>query len=179
MTGNDADVHIGVLEGGIDFKLINIPPKDAELLLSRKYNVEDIYRFMGVPPILVGHAAEGQTMWGSGVEGIINAWLTLGLDAFLKNIESAINKWLLKPEERGKFYAEFDRDSLLRADSAARAEFVSKMIQNAQITPNEGRKKMNLPRVNGADTLMINSTLVPLALAGARAMRPTNPEASP
>jgi phage portal protein BeeE len=82
MLGNDAKAHYGILENGFDFKPINIPPKDAEMLLSRRFNVEEICRFMGTPPILVGHAGDGQTMWGSGVEASSTAWLTLGLDAF-------------------------------------------------------------------------------------------------
>jgi HK97 family phage portal protein len=168
IIGNDAKAHYGILESGFDFKPINIPPKDAEMLMSRRFNVEEICRFMGTPPILVGHAGEGQTMWGSGVESIILAWLTLGLDAHLSCFEKAINRWLLTPAERSKYYAEFDRDALLRADSAARAEFVSKMIQNAQMTPNEGRKKANRLPLPGGDVLLVNSTLVPLTQAGNR-----------
>lgn len=144
---------------------ITIPPKDAEMLLSRRFNVEDVCRWLGVPPILVGHAAEGQTMWGTGVENILLAWLTLGLDSFLANIEKSINKRLLRAEERVRYYAEFDRNGLLRADSAARGEFISKMIQNAQMTPNEGRKKDNRPPMEGGDVLLVNSTLVPLTEA--------------
>jgi hypothetical protein len=33
---------------------------------------------------------------------------------------------LFKPGDRRRFYAEFDRNALMRADSAARAEFISK-----------------------------------------------------
>jgi HK97 family phage portal protein len=166
LIGNDAQAHYGILENGFEFKPVNIPPKDAEMLLSRRFNVEEICRFMGTPPILVGHAGEGQTMWGSGVEGIINAWLTLGLDAFLSTTEKSINRWLLSPADRRKYYAEIDRDAMLRADITAKGEFLSKMIQNAQMTPNEGRKKANRSALPGGDILLINSTLVPLTDAG-------------
>jgi HK97 family phage portal protein len=166
LIGNDAQAHYGILENGFEFKPVNIPPKDAEMLMSRRFNVEEICRFMGTPPILVGHAGEGQTMWGSGVEGIINAWMTLGLDAFLSTIEKSINKWLLAPAERKRFFAEFDRDAMLRADLAAKSEFLAKMIQNAQMTPNEGRKKANRPSMPGGDVLLVNSTLIPLTDAG-------------
>jgi len=166
LIGNDASNHYGILENGFDFKQINIAPKDAEMLQSRRFNVEDICRFMGVPPIAIGHAAEGQTMWGSGVESIINMWLTQGLDAFLRYFEMAIGKRLLSPEDRQKYYAEFERNSLLRIDSAARAEFMSKMIQNGLMTPNEGRKKNNDLPMEGGDILLVNSTLVPLTDAG-------------
>lgn len=171
ITGNDASAHYGILPPQFEFKTINIPPKDAEMLLSRRFNVEEICRFMGVPPILVGHSAEGQTMWGTGVEAIINQWLTSGLNSFLRYIEAAINKRLLTAAERPRFYAEYDRNALLRIDSQARAEFISKMIQNAQMTPNEGRKTDNRLPLPGGDQLLINSTLVPLTQAGVRPAR--------
>lgn len=166
ITGNDAKAHYGILENGFDFKQINIPPKDAEMLLSRRHNIEEIARFLGMPPVLLGHAADGATQWGSGVEAIINQWFILGLDSFWRNIENSINKRLLSPKDRGIYYAEFDRDGLLRMDSQARAEFMSKMIQNGLKTPNELRKKSNDHPLEGGDVLLINSTLIPLTDAG-------------
>jgi HK97 family phage portal protein len=171
MRGNDAKNFYGIMPPGFDFKPIAIHPKDAEMLLSRKFNVEEICRFMGMPPIMVGHHAEGQTAWGTGVESIINMWLTLGYNSFLRYIESSINRWLLSPEERSRFYVEYTRDALLRIDSQARAEFISKMIQNAQMTPNEGRKTSNRLPMDGGDQLLINSTLVPLIDAGKKVAR--------
>jgi len=157
----------GILEAGFDVKTININPKDAEMMLNRRFNVEDICRFMGVPPILVGHAAEGQTMWGTGVENIISSWRTIGLDAFLSTIEKAINRWLLNAAERRELYAEFDRDGLMQGDSAARGALLAQMVQNAQLTPNEGRKKQNRPSLGpDGDKPLVNSTLIPLADAG-------------
>ncbi|WP_315833911.1 phage portal protein [Bradyrhizobium prioriisuperbiae] len=166
ILGNDASAHYGILENGFDFKQVNIAPKDAEMLLSRRFNVEEICRFMGVPPILVGHNAEGMTAWGTGVESIINMWLTLGLNSFLTSIERSINKRVLSPVERSSYFAEFERNALLRIDSQARAEFIAKMIQNAQMTPNEGRRTDNKLPMPGGDVLLVNSTLIPLTDAG-------------
>jgi HK97 family phage portal protein len=166
IIGNDAKAHYGILENGFDFKTINIPPKDAEMLLSRRHNIEELARFLGMPPILLGHASDGQTMWGSGVEAIINQWRVLGLDSFWSNIEKSINKRLLRAEDRQKFYVEFDRDALMRTDSAARSEFMSKMIQSGLKTPNELRKKNNDHPLEGGDILLINATLIPLTDAG-------------
>jgi HK97 family phage portal protein len=166
IVGNDAKAHYGILESGFGFSPINIPPKDAEMLLSRRHNIEEIARFLGMPPVLLGHASDGQTMWGSGVEAIINQWRVLGLDSFWRNIETSINKRLLSIDDRGRFYAEFDRDALMRMDSVARGEFMSKLIQNGLKTPNELRRKNNDLPLEGGDILLINSTLIPLADAG-------------
>lgn len=170
----------GILEGGIDFKSVSISSRDAELILSRRFNVEDICRWLRIPPILIGHSAEGQTMWGSGVEQIILAWLMTGLRPYLVRIEQAAKKRLLSPADRARgLFVEIAVEGLLRADSAARAELMSKMIQNAGLRPNEWRRKENLPPDPSplADTLFINSTLVPLSMAGQpRGQAPSPPE---
>jgi HK97 family phage portal protein len=176
ITGNNASNHYGILPPGFEFKPVNIHPKDAEMLLSRRFNVEEICRFMGVPPILVGHSADGQTMWGTGVEAIINQWLTSGLNSFLTNIEKSINKRLLNPAERSRYYAEFERAALTRMDSSALAALISSSIQNARLTPNEVRKLDNRLPMEGGDQLFINSTLIPLTSAGQQPVgAPVNP----
>jgi HK97 family phage portal protein len=140
--------------------------------MSRKHSVEEICRYLDMPPILIGHASEGQTMWGSGVEAINLAWLTLGLRPYLTRIEQAVKKRILTPADRARgIFVEFNVDGLLRADSKSRAELMSKMIQNAALEPNEWRRKENLPRRDGGDQLFINSTLVPIAQAGQHAQR--------
>lgn len=156
----------GILEASVDFKAVNISPKDAELIMSRRFNVEDICRWLGVPPILVGHASEGQTMWGSGVEQILIGWLTLQLQPYLKRIEQAARKDLLAPAERRKVFVEFNVEGLLRADSQARGEFYSKLFQLGALTPNMIADRENTPRFEGGDRRFVNSTFVPIELAG-------------
>lgn len=168
MEGSDAEGRMLLLEQGWKFQPTNIAAKDAELILSRRFSVEDVCRFMRVPPILIGHATEGQTMWGSGVEQIMIAWLTLGLRPYLKRIESAIVKQLLKPGERTRIFAEFNVEGLLRADSKGRGDLYSKLLQVGSITPNEIRAKENLPRSSekNADKLFVNSTMTLIERAG-------------
>src|SRR5688572_23017998 len=71
-----------VLEGGTDYKQLSMKPLDAELLSSRQFSVEDVCRWFNVPPILIGHASAGQTMWGTGVEQIFAGWSRLSLRPF-------------------------------------------------------------------------------------------------
>jgi len=152
---------------GFEWKSMNITPKDAEMVMSRAFNVEDVCRWMRVPPILIGHASEGQTMWGSGVEQIILGWLILGLRAYLRRIEAAVNTRLLTPADRANGLSfEFNIEGLLRADSAARAALMSTLAQNGLRTRNELRKIDNYPAVEGADELTAQSNLVPLSKLG-------------
>ena len=165
------------LPPGMTFKALGLSPEDAQLLETRRFSVEEMCRWFGVFPILIGHAAQGQTMWGSGIEQIVLAWLTLGLGTELERIEQAIEKQLILPAEQGRLYVQHNVESLLRADSKSRAELYSSMGQNGVMKRNEMRAKENLPPDGspGADMLTVQSNLIPLDQLGklpARAVQP-------
>jgi HK97 family phage portal protein len=172
-SGSENSGKTLLLEGAAGFKWqdVNMPPKDAEMLATRAFNIEEICRWFGVPPVLVGHSSAGQTMFGAGVEQIMLGWLTLGLRPYLTRIEQAIKRSLIASAERGTLYAEFTVEGLLRADSAGRAEMYSRLIGVAAITPNQIADRENLPRFDGGDVHLVNSTLVPLDQAGRKPAR--------
>lgn len=156
------------LDPGMKFAPLKMTAGDAQLLESRRFSVEEVCRWFGVFPIMIGHAAEGQTMWGSGVEQLMLAWLTLGLGTELERIEQAIEKQLLLPADRGKYKVEHAVEGLLRADSAGRAALYSALGQNGVMKRNEMRAKENLPRdaSPGADMLTVQSNLISLDQLG-------------
>jgi HK97 family phage portal protein len=158
--------NAGLLEHGFDVKAVTMPPKDAEMLLSWRFSVEEICRWLRVPPVLIGHSADGQTMWGSGIEQIMLGWLTLGLRPYLTRIEQAIKKRLILPKDRGRIFAEFNVEGLLRADSAGRAALLSSLGQNGYLTRNEGRALDNRPPMPGGDVLTVQANLLPLDMLG-------------
>lgn len=156
-----------IMPPGIDWAAMNITPKDAEMLMTRGFNVTDVCRWMGVPPILIGHAQEGQTMWGSGIEQIILGWLVLGLRADIKRIESAVNMRLVSPADRvAGISFEFNFEGLLRADSVARAQLMSTLVQNGLRSRNEMRKIDNFPAYDGGDTFTVQSNLIDVEKLG-------------
>ncbi len=161
------------LPPGFSFKALNMNPEDAQLLQTRGFHVEEICRWFGTFPILIGHAAQGQTMWGTGVEQINLAWLTLYLGPELQRVEQAIEKQLMTSAQRQTAYVEHNVDALLRADSAGRAAIMSVQAQNGLKTRNELRKKENDPPLPGGDVLTVQSNLVPLEMLGKVPATPT------
>lgn len=152
------------LESGLKFQQLQMNPEDVQLLETRRFNIEDVCRWFGVPPIVIGHSAEGQTMWGSGVEAIMLSWLTLGINPQLKKLEAQIRKDLIPSERRRRWFVEFNREALLQMDSKAKAEFLSKMASSATMTANERRAKLNLPKHNTpeADQLLAQGAMLPI-----------------
>ncbi|MCY1299625.1 phage portal protein, HK97 family [compost metagenome] len=85
----------------------------------------------------------------------------------MRRIEKAVLKQLMSPVERMSHYAEFALEGLLRADSAARAQFYSQMVQNGIYTRDDCRVRENLPRRGGnADVLTVQTNLSPIDLLG-------------
>lgn len=155
-----------VLEQGVTPEAIGINPADAQLLESRGWSVEEICRLYRVPPWMVGHT-EKSTSWGTGIEQQMIGFLTFTLGPWLRRIERGVGKKLLPPQERGTYYAEFALEGLLRADSAARAQFYSTMTQNGIYTRDDCRVRENLPRRGGnADVLTVQTNLSPIDLLG-------------
>jgi HK97 family phage portal protein len=167
--GEDKQFGVMVAENATKFEPLSLKAVDLELLAARKYSFEEICAWYDVPPVLVHHAVDGQTMWGSGVEQIILGWLKLGLGTVLTKFEQEIYRQLLTPEEQTSgFYAAFDLDDLLRGDSAARSAFASTMAQNGVYTRNELRRKEKLPKSTepNADKLTIQSNMSPIEKLG-------------
>lgn len=166
-SGKDAP-WASILEGGVDFKAVSLSMRDAEMILNRRFNVEEVCRWIGVPPIIIGHAGDGQTMWGTGVASIMQGWLTLGLRAQLRRIEKAISKRILTAEERLRFSVKINYEDLLRADTAARATFYTSLLNAGVMTINEVRKLEGLPPVPGGDVPRMQMQNVPITQADNR-----------
>jgi HK97 family phage portal protein len=172
-AGSSQAGRVMPLPDGWAFNPVTMNPEDAQLLETRSFNVEEICRWFDVLPVLIGHAAAGQTMWGSGIEQLMIGWLTLNLRPLLASIEQAIEKQLLPAGMRTNIYPEFNLDGLLRADSAGRAALYSVQAQNGLKTRNEMRRRENDPPLPGGDLLTVQSNLIPLEKLGETPPTPT------
>ena len=149
-----------VLEAGFNYQQASLSPTDQQLLESRRFSIEDIARFMGVPGVLINDT-QSSTTWGSGIEQINMGFYKLNLKPYLERIESSIKRHLMPREDWETIDIEFSFDSLLRADAATRAETNSKKINSGQASPNEVRASEGLEPKDGGDTIYLNGSLVP------------------
>lgn len=155
-----------LLEGGMKAEPIGISPGDAQLLESRAFSVEEVCRWFRVDPSMVGHGGKDSN-YGTGLETKVLSFLAFTLRPWLTRIEQCINKDLLSPIDRTRYYAEFSIEGLLRADTAARAKFYSVLVSNGIITRDEVRVLENLPpRGGNADVLTVQSAMMPLDKIG-------------
>ncbi|MCA0919707.1 phage portal protein [Pseudooceanicola nanhaiensis] len=155
-----------VLEGDTTWTPLTINPEDAQMLESRRFSVEEICRFFGVPPHMIGHT-EKSTSWGTGLEQQTLAFQKFTLRRRLKRIEQAVNKQLLSAADRARgLYVEFNLEGLLRGDSASRSAFYQSGLSNGWLTINEVRARENLGPVEGGDVPRLQMQNVPITEAG-------------
>lgn len=163
---NFADMQSGstsrlfVLEANMKYQQLSLSPEDMQLLETRQFGVEEICRWFGVPPVMIGHS--NVTTWGSGVEQIIEGFYKFSLRPILVSIEQAINKRVLTSGQRSKYRIEFNFEGLLRVNIKDRADVYSKMLQNGVFSRNEARQLENMPPVDGGDRITVQSNLVEL-----------------
>lgn len=169
---------VTVLEAGFKPHPLSIAPKDAQMLETRQYSVEQICRIFGVPPVMIGHAANGTTTWGSGIEQLILQFVKTCMKPMLKRIEAAIYRDLLTPEERKSVKVKFNMDELLRGDSQARAEFLSKMTTAGIYLIDEARAYEDKAPVKGGNRAIVQGAMTPLDTLGEQNSTPA-PAADP
>jgi len=153
-----------VLEAGMEYQQISMSPKDVQLLETRRFSIEDIARFWGVPSVLINDT-QSSTTWGSGIQQIVEGFYKFGLRPYLERYESSIEKWLLPESDRGNIEVEFDFKSLLRADEKTRIENLRNAIGGPFMTTNEGRMMEGLGPVDGGDEIYKQQQDIPLSIA--------------
>lgn len=161
------DDQLMVLEAAMKYQQTSLSPADIQLLEGRKYQVEDIARFMGVPSVLINDTS-GSTTWGSGIGQLVEGFYKLNLRPYLERIEASLQRHLMPREDWGNYSLEFDFDALLRADLSGRMEAYQKGINAGVYAPNEARAKEGLGPKPGADRLLVNGTMVPVDQVQAR-----------
>lgn len=149
------------VDAGSKFTPMQLSLADAQTLESRRFQVADIARLFGVPPHMIGET-DKTSSWGSGVEQQTIGFQIYNLEPELSRIEGELNRKLFK----APYYCEFNREALAAMDAKTLMELYASAVNNAGMTPNEVRRKRNLPDVPGGDDLFIQSGAMPLRLAG-------------
>ena len=159
--------RVAVLEEGMKFSPIGIPPEQAQFLETRKYQTEEICRIFRVPPHLVGDL-ERATF--SNIEHQSISFVVHTIRPWLVRIEQSINKSLFTDEEKKEYFVSFVVEGLLRGDYESRMRGYSIGIQNGFMSPNDIRRLENLnpiPSEEGGNTYMVNGNMLKLKDVGA------------
>jgi len=153
------------LEAGMKYEQISLSPQDVQLLEARRFQIEDIARFFNVPSVMINDTSGG-TVWGSGIQQIIEGWYKLALRAEAERFEASIRAHLIPERDRESLSVEFDFDELLRSSFEARVETGSQAVNNGLLTRNEWRSREWLGQLPGGDVLTAGVNLAPVDMLG-------------
>ncbi|HET8684985.1 MAG TPA: phage portal protein [Micromonosporaceae bacterium] len=117
--GLDRAQRVAILEEGVEWQSIGIPPEDAQFLETRRFGVEEMCRWLRIPPHKIQHLerSTNNNIEHQGLEYVADTLL-----GWLVTWDQSIHQRLLTALEKDRYFAEHVVDGLLRADLKTRYE---------------------------------------------------------
>lgn len=139
VTGNNR-FRVMIAQDGVKVQNFGVDPEKAQSLETRKYQVLEVCRLFGVPPHKVAEL-EKATFNNVEEQGID---FMKTLSPWTGKLNSEANYKLLAPDERDRFVAELDVDSVARAPLEKRATVYNSWIDRGIFSPNDVRRAERL-----------------------------------
>lgn len=158
---------VAVLEEGMKFQAIGIPPEQAQFLETRKFQINEIARIFRVPPHMIGDLEKSSF---SNIEQQSLEFVKYTLDPWVVRWEQALQQSLLLPSEKSSLFIKFNVDGLLRGDYQSRMTGYATGIQNGYYSVNDVRSLEDLNMLSdedGGNLHFVNGNMVKLADVGA------------
>ena len=165
--GTENAFKTAVLEQGMKYSRIGIPPEDAQFVETRKLQRSEIATIFQVPMHFLG---DPNTKYANREQESID-FVVYSLGAWCARWEQEINFKLLRPAEQTRYFVKFNTNALMRGDHASRSTFYKAGINDGWMTRNEARELEDLNPLENLD-----DPLQPLNMAVAgEEPRPTEP----
>ena len=158
---------IAVLEEGMKYQQIGIPPEEAQFLETRKFQINEIARLYRIPPHMVGDLDKSSF---SNIEQQSLEFVKYTLDPWVIRWEQSLQRSLLLPGEKGKYFIKLNVDGLLRGDYQSRMNGYAVGRQNGWFSANDIREMENMnpiPDEEGGNLYLVHGAMTKLADAGA------------
>ena len=157
---------VAVLEEGMKYQQIGIPPEEAQFLETRKFQINEIARLYRIPPHMVGDLDKSSF---SNIEQQSLEFVKYTLDPWVIRWEQSLQRALLLPQEKKEYFLKLNVDGLLRGDYQSRMTGYSIGRQNGWLSTNDIREMedMNLiAEEEGGNLYLINGNMTKLKDAG-------------
>lgn len=157
LHGGPGNAHrVAVLAEGMDFVALDVPPEQAQFLLTRQFNITEIARWYGLPPHLLAELSKSSF---SNIEQENMSFVIHSIRPWLVRIERSANRQLFTAEERKAYFMEFQLKALLRGDAKTRSEANSIRFRSGNITANEWREEEGDNPIPGGDRYYVSRDL--------------------
>ena len=156
-----------MLEEGMKYQQVGLPPEDSQFLETRKFQLDEIARLYRIPPHMVGDLDKSSF---SNIEQQSLEFVMYTLDPWVIRWEQSLQRSLLLPQEKRDYFIKLNVDGLLRGDYASRMNGYATARQNGWMSANDIREMEDLnpiPAEEGGDLYLINGNMTRLKDAGA------------
>lgn len=167
-----ANAHkVAVLEEGMKYQQIGIPPEEAQFLETRKFQLNEIARLYRIPPHMIGDLEKSSF---NNIEQQSMEFVKYTLDPWVIRWEQAMQKALFLPEEKKQYFLKFNVNGLMRGDYESRMTGYSIGRQNGWLSANDIREMEDMnpvPDEEGGNLYLVNGSMTKLKDAGAFAQK--------
>lgn len=165
--GSNNAHKVAVLEEGMKYQQIGIPPEEAQFLETRKFQLDEIARLYRIPPHMIGDLDKSSF---NNIEQQSMEFVKYTLDPWVVRWEQAMQRSLLLPEEKKRYFLRFNVNGLMRGDYESRMTGYSIGRQNGWLSANDIREMEDMnpvPAEEGGDLYLVNGSMTKLKDAGA------------
>jgi HK97 family phage portal protein len=159
--GVDNAHRVAVLEEGMKWNPMSVPPDVAQFIESRKFQRTDVNGLMRVPPHKTGDLERGTF---SNIEQQNIEFYSDGIIPLVERIEQGCNRRLLLPSEKKKYFNQMVLKGVLRGDTAARTQYYKDMFDRGIYSGNKILELEGENPVPGLDRRFVAMNMVPLDL---------------
>ena len=155
-----------VLEEGVEYETISIPPDDAQFLDTRKFQIAEIARIFRVPLHLLNDLDRATF---NNITQLSLEFVMYTLTPWLVRLEQGFNKALFSRSERGRFFVKFSVEGLLRGDYETRTNGYRAALQSGWMNVNEVRELEDMNKISdeeGGNFFLVNGNMAKLKDAG-------------
>ena len=145
-----------LLEGGMTYERISIPPEDAQFIATRKFQKTEIATIYGVPPHMI---ADLERATNNNIEHQGMEFVQYCLMPYLVRLEEEFNRKLLRHDEFGEYYFLFGLNGLLRGDAKTRSEYYKNMNLIGALSANEIRSLEDMNAYEGGDEYFVQANM--------------------
>jgi len=148
-----------IKSGKLEYEKIDTDYKDNkanQLIENRQFQEKEISKLFGVPLALLNGGENEKE-----IESLYILFIENAIRPVATQFEQSINK-LIPISDRGKIYFEYSYNSLLKTSITTRIDTYTKQLTNGILSPNEIRKKENLPEIEAGDNHFIQANMMPL-----------------
>lgn len=142
---------------GIEYSTVDIGPSSdnqaAELSKVRDFQRQEVASLFGVPLEILNAS-------GGDLENLFVFFSEFGVRPVATQIQEALNG--LIRETNGRAYFEFDYNGIMKVSLKSRVDAYREQIASGLLSPNEARRKENLPSIEAGDTYFVPVNYMPL-----------------